>query len=364
MPGKIHVATRKGLLTFAPAGKEWRLGATAFLGDPISSVLRDPRDGALYAALNLGHFGIKLHRSEDGGATWKELPVPAFPTVDPPKEGEKGPSVSQIWTLAAGGTDQPGLLWAGTNPGGLFRSDDRGESWALVESLWSEPAREKWFGGGYNEPGIHSVCVDPRDSRRLALGISCGGVWTSDDTGATWQQGGQGLRAEYMPPNLAYDPVAQDPHRLAQCPSAPDTIWCQHHNGIFLSEDGGRNFIEIETSKPSRFGFAVAVHPRDAKTAWFVPAVKDERRVPVDQRFVVSRTRDGGKTFQILDSGLPSGPSFDLVYRHGLAVNDTGERLVMGSTTGNLWVSDTGGDSWSPISSHLPPVSQVAWALG
>lgn len=364
MSDRFYAATRKGLLTFEPAGSAWRMSGTAFVGDPVSAVLPDGRDGTLYAALNLGHFGIKLHRSEDGGEEWKEMPVPAHPAVAEPKDGEKGPSVSVIWTLAAGGADQPGLLWAGTLPGGLFRSTDRGESWTLMENLWDQPARAKWFGGGYNEPGIHSICVDPRDSRRIALGVSCGGVWTSDDAGASWKQGGAGLRAEYMPPELAMDPVAQDPHRLAQCPSDPDIIWCQHHNGIFRSGDGGKNFVEIENAKPSHFGFAVAVHPADSKTAWFVPAVKDERRVPVDHRFVVSRTRDAGETFDILGDGLPPAPSFDLVYRHGLAVDGTGKRLAMGSTTGNLWISETGGENWSLVSGHLPPIAQVAWTPG
>ena len=362
MADTLHVATRKGLLTFQPTGHAWRMTETAFVGDPVSAVLPDGRDGTIYVALNLGHFGIKLHRSDDGGENWKEMPVPAHAPVAEPKEGEKGPSVSVIWTLAAGGADQPGLLWAGTLPGGLFRSDDRGESWSLVESLWDQPARAKWFGGGYNEPGIHSICVDPRDSRRMTLGVSCGGVWLSEDAGESWKQGGLGLRAEYMPPDLAHDPVAQDPHRLAQCPSDPDVVWCQHHNGIFRSDDGGANFVEIENAKPSRFGFAVAVHPDDGKTAWFVPAVKDERRIPVDQRFVVSRTRDGGGSFEVLSGGLPPAPSFDLVYRHGLAVDETGERLAMGSTTGNLWISGTGGESWSQVSGHLPPIAQVAWA--
>ncbi len=41
-------------------------------------VLDDRRDGTVYAALNLGHFGSKLHRSTDRGATWEELAVPSY----------------------------------------------------------------------------------------------------------------------------------------------------------------------------------------------------------------------------------------------------------------------------------------------
>ena len=45
-------------------------GARAgFLAEPVSMMLEDPRDGALYAALHLGHFGAKLHRSRDAGRT-------------------------------------------------------------------------------------------------------------------------------------------------------------------------------------------------------------------------------------------------------------------------------------------------------
>lgn len=363
MASLLHVATRKGLMTFGEDTNGWRLRNTAFLGDPVSAVLSDPRDGALYAALNLGHFGVKLHRSDDGGESWQELPSPAFAAVaaetgDAAPAG--APSVSLIWSLAAGGADQAGTLWAGTIPGGLFRTDDRGESWNLNQALWDEPSRADWFGGGYDDPGIHSICVDPRDSRRLAVGISCGGVWLSEDEGASWRVA-EGLRNAYLPPEQAYEPTTQDPHRLAQCTAVPDVVWCQHHNGIFRSTDGGRSFSEITAEAPSLFGFAVVVHPNAPDTAWFVPGVKDECRVPVGNRLVVTRTRDGGRSFEVLSGGLPPVPAFDLVYRHGLDIDRTGERLAMGSTTGNLWVGEAAGTRWRPVSTHLPPIAQVAW---
>ena len=75
------------------------------------------------------------------------------------------------------------------------------------------------------------------------------------------------------------------------------------------------NFSEITDVRPSVFGFAVAVHPADADTAWFVPSLKDEKRYPSDGRVVVDRTRDGGKTFQTLTQGLPQVHAYDLVYR-------------------------------------------------
>ena len=360
MSDTLYAGTRKGLFTLHRMADGWTIADIAFLGDPVTAVLPDTRDGTLYAGLNLGHFGIKLHRSDDGGKSWTELPAPAFPTVEDESEG---PSVSMIWTLAAGGDDQPSVLWAGTLPGALFRSADRGQTWSLNESLWTVPERSDWFGGGYDEPGIHSIIVDPRDSARLTVGVSCGGVWTSADGGTNWSLGGHGLRNEYLPPEMSDQRSTQDVHRLAACTAAPERVWCQHHNGIFRSDDGGTNWTEHTTAaKPSAFGFAVAAHPADLDTAWFVPAVKDECRVPVDGRFVATRTSDGGESFEVLDKGLPDGAAYDLVYRHALAIDGTGARLAMGSTTGGLWTTEDAGDRWSLASANLPPINQVVFA--
>ena len=357
---RIHVATRKGLFTLERSGGKWALGRTSFLGDPVTIVLQDPRDGALYAGLNLGHFGVKLRRSEDGGGSWEELTHPSFP--QDADKGVAGPSVHQFWALEPGGADEAGKLWAGAIPAGLFVSKDRGGTWALVTSLWERPERSQWFGGGYDDAGIHSICVDPRDSRHVVVGISCGGVWITENGGESWECKTRGMYAAYMPPERREDPAIQDPHRLAQCASAPDVLWVQHHNGMFRSTDRARQWADIPDVKPSTFGFAVAAHPHDPETAWFVPAVKDECRVPVDGKLVVTRTRDGGKSFQVLSRGLPGANAYDLIYRHALDVDPSGERLAMGSTTGALWISEDAGDSWTTFSTHLPPIYQVRFA--
>jgi hypothetical protein len=360
----IHVATRKGLFRLGRRGAGWGVERVSFLGDPVTMVLDDPRDGRLYAALALGHFGVKLHRSGDGGRTWQEVRPPAFPPAGAGPSASDGAgetlTVKQVWALAPGAA--PGALWAGTIPAALFHSGDGGESWRLVRPLWDLPERKRWMGGGYDEPGLHSICVDPRDARRLFCGISTGGVWATEDGGERWTLRASGMYAEYMPPEKRDDPNAQDVHHLAMAPTAPQVIWAQHHNGVFRTTDGGLRWTEVTAIRPSKFGFAVAAHPRDPEVAWFVPAVKDERRVPVDGKLVVARTRDGGRTFDVLREGLPQAHAYDLVYRHGLDVDATGEQLVMGSTTGNLWTSEDGGASWRLFSAHLPPVYQVRFA--
>lgn len=366
MSERFFVGTRKGLFSVERAGRgSWRVARASFLGDQVPMLLPDRRDAALYAALGHGHFGSKLHRSADGGETWTEFAAPAYP---PKPEGYQDPpnpmnnnrpipwNLELIWSLETGGDDQPGVLWCGTLPGGLFKSADCGASWSMVRSLWDRPERGEWFGGGYDYPGIHSVCVDPRDSRRVTVGVSCGGVWQTTDAGASWRCSATGMRAEYMPPERANDPNIQDPHRVVQCPAAPDTLWAQHHNGIFVTTNRCESWSECSGVQPSAFGFAVAVHPRDARTAWFVPATKDEKRFPVGGKVVVTRTRDGGRAFDTLTDGLPQEHAYDLVFRHALDVDASGDRLAFGSTTGSLWVSEDQGDSWHCVSTHLPPI--------
>jgi hypothetical protein len=194
------------------------------------------------------------------------------------------------------------------------------------------------------------------------IAVSTGGVWFTEDGGASWTQRGEGMRAEYVPPEQTHDPIAQDVHCLVQCPGASHRMWVQHHNGIFVSSDEGKTFSEINGVEPSTFGFPVVVHPRDPDTAWFVPEIKDEKRVPRDGKLVVTRTRDGGKSFDVLTRGLPQAHAYDMVYRHALALSESGDRLAFGSTTGGLWVSEDQGDSWSCVTHTLPPIYAVRFS--
>ncbi|HEY1258245.1 MAG TPA: sialidase family protein [Stellaceae bacterium] len=360
MSNRLYVATHKGLFELTRDKAVWEVADVRFLGDPVSAVLALP-DDTVYAALDLGHFGAKLWRREPAGK-WHEIAVPAFPPKPESVQDDPHPwTLGKIWVLEPGGV--PGRLWAGTMPGGLFRSDDDGDSWTLNEALWHMPERRQWAGvAGGEQPGINSVLVDPRDPADIRIAVSTAGVWASHDGGASWQIINRGMYAEYMPPELRETPIAQDVHRLARCGARPEIVWCQHHNGVFRSADGGANWRELTAIQPSKFGFAVAAHPRDPHTAWFVPAVKDERRIPVDGAVVVARTRDGGDSFEVLRRGLPQRHAYDLVWRHALAVDETGECLAFGSTSGGLWISEDGGDSWTMPEMRLPPIAAVRFA--
>src|SRR5258705_2786560 len=102
MSNRIYAATRKGLFTIDKKSGNggWGITGTAFLGDPVSAVLADNRDGSVYAALNLGHFGVKFHRSNNNGETWEESTSPAYPKdpekpeLPPSSEGDAPPAPS------------------------------------------------------------------------------------------------------------------------------------------------------------------------------------------------------------------------------------------------------------------------------
>lgn len=372
MTDRAWIATRKGLIELRRhstvagiAGQtllgavrardgSWSVASHSFLGEPVSAVLPPGPGGTMLAALNLGHFGVKVHRSADGGATWTEVATPTYPEQPADAAGPPWKMV-QIWSLARSGD---GTVWAGTLPGGLFRSDDDGSSWQLVRSLWDMPERLEWMGGGYDVPGIHSLCPHPTNPAELLVAVSCGGAWRSTDGGASWASRAQGMRADFMPPERAEDPNIQDAHCVVRCAAAPDVLWCQHHGGIWRSTDNAASWHELE-APVSSFGFTVAVHPQDPDTAWFVPAVADQCRVPVGGALVVNRTRDGGRTWQTLRAGLPQQHAYDLMYRHALDVSPDGRQLMMGSTTGGVWASDDGGEHWQAVSLNLPMVHAV-----
>ncbi len=324
----LFLSTRKGLIVCSRRSGGWSISGSHFDGIPVTFTYEDERHGAWWAALGHGHWGVKLHRSFDRGASWEEVSAPAYPEGAEVKESV--PAATQyIWSIQQGGHAYPGRLWLGTIPGGLFRSEDGGDSFDLVESLWNHPTRPKqWFGGGFDQPGIHSIVVDPRDEDHLYIGISVAGVLESRDGGGSWAFRNKGLRADFLPD--PYSEVGHDPHLLAAAPSNPDVLWQQNHCGIFTSTDGGANWADVsEAEGPARFGFAIAI------------------------------ADDGGKSWQTLRKGLPQQHCYDIVYRHALAA--AGEEVVFGTTTGNVFFSRDKGDSWEVLSNYLPMVYAVGF---
>jgi photosystem II stability/assembly factor-like uncharacterized protein len=279
--------------------------------------------------------------------------------------------------LAFGGAAEPGTIYAGTLPGGLFTSVDGGDHWELNRPLWNHESRggdlfagdattrNQWGGTpaaiAYGEfvPGIHSIVVDPRDPAHVVIGVSSAGVLETRDGGRTWSGCNRGMLNDYLP-----SPEAEwghDPHFVTHCPGAPDRLWQQNHCGVFTSDDGARSWKRV--SSPERavhFGFPIAADERDPLTAWVVPAKADDERMSIEGGLFVARTRDGGASWETFRQGLPQQHAYDIVYRH--ALDARGDRVCFGSTTGNVYLSEDRGESWSCVGNNFPPVHSVRFA--
>ena len=357
MKHHLLLGTRKGLVVYQRQNGGWKLHSAHFTGIPVTLADID-QHGSWWAMLDHGHWGTKIHRSDDQGASWQELKAPRFEAEDELKPGVPA-TVKYLWAFASGGPSYPDRVWIGTEPGGLFISENRGESFELVRSLWDFPGRaDEWFGGGRDNAGIHSILVDPRNNDHVHIGISCAGVLASRDSGKTWVALNKGLKADFLPdPDAA---MGHDPHMLVRSTGHPDVLWQQNHCGIFRSTDNGQQWQDVSQSGgPAHFGFAITAAADDPEKAWVVPAVSDEIRVACDLALCVSATSDGGKTWSAGRSGLPQENAFDIVFRHALDLDQ--RELVFGTTTGNLYHSADSGQHWTALSTNLPLIHSACF---
>ncbi|MDJ0832544.1 MAG: hypothetical protein QNJ69_03415 [Gammaproteobacteria bacterium] len=391
MSDMIILGTRKGTVIFDRQGAGWLPRPIMHAGIPVCYASRDPRDGTLWASLDHGHWGPKLSRSRDDGGSWEDLssvkypkgaryvvkylPTPDFDPDSPTGQPEYADaSVYKIWNIAFGAADQPGRLYAGTIPGGLFVSDDDGDSWQLNRPLWNHESRggdlfagdatseNQWNGTpasvdyGVFEPGIHSIVVDPQDKNHIHVAVSTAGVLETSDGGQTWASRNRGMTMDYLP-----DPEAEwghDPHFISSCPGQPEHLWQQNHCGVFYSDDAAQNWTKV--SRPDagvHFGFPIAVDDDDGRTAWVVPAQADSERMAIAGGLCVARTTDGGHNWQSFRDGLPQNNAYDIVLRHSLDV--AGDTLCFGSTTGNAYLSQDRGETWRCLGNNLPPIYSV-----
>lgn len=359
MKQKLLIGTSKGLV-IACIENDWcDLTDVHFQGMPASMIYVDERTNTWWLGLSHRHWGEKLHFSNDQGKTWNDGGLPSY-NKQFYRPG-KPAVLKKIWVMQHAGTDRPGCLWLGTEPGGLFFSSDNGKSFQLIESLWNHPSRlddTKWFGAGKDYPFIHSIVIDPRDNSHIYIGVSCAGIFETRNGGKTWQAKNNGLIAAYLP-NTKPE-VGHDPHRILLCASNPEVIWQQNHCGIFRTANGGETWIEVSTPHGfPKYGFAMAIDDANPDCAWVIPAENDERRIPVDLKLTVCQTSDAGKTWNSINEGLPTSFAFDLVLRHGMIKKEN--VLAFGTNNGNLYLSFEYGKKWQAVSGSLASVNCLAW---
>lgn len=345
---ELLVGTKKGLFALEGSPRDgFEVTLRAFAGEPVEYALRDPRTNRILAGVISPFYGPKLFVGENGA--WEQAKG-----VELPAGGEE--ALERIWVIVPG--EQDGVLYAGGDPGVLFKSTDGGLSWELVRSLYEHPTRPGWSPGG-GGLCLHSIATWPGEPDRLALALSAVGVWLTDDGGATWRHGNQGLGARYLPEGT--ESLSLCVHDLQRAPRRPERLFMQFHGGVYRSDDAGESWTEIGDGLPSDFGFPLAVDPADPDSAYVIPLTADMDRTTPDGRVRVYETRDAGATWTPRGDGLPAEHAYLTVLREAFAGRGEGPELELyfGATSGDVFGSGDAGATWSCAATRLPPVYSV-----
>lgn len=345
----LLIGTRKGaFIAESDADRsDWSLRGPLCEGWPVHAMSVDAGTGRIFAAAGDPWYGPAIWRSDDLGATWSHSSAGLT-------YGDDGPAVSTAWSVVPA----HGAVYAGVEPAGLFRSDDRGESWEHVAGLRDHPSRPEWVPGNGGLI-LHTIVPHAADPRRLWVGISAVGTFETRDGGATWEPRNRGVRADFMPgppPELG-----QCVHKLAPVAGEPEGLYQQNHCGVYRSADGGATWTEITAGLPSDFGFPIVADPRDAATAWVIPHTHPEQgRYMPDAAAAVWRTRDRGATWERLGAGLPQEHAYLGVLRDAMAVDRLDPvGVTFGTSNGELWTSADEGATWRQVAAHLPGIWSV-----
>jgi tRNA A-37 threonylcarbamoyl transferase component Bud32 len=348
----LLVGTLKGafLLRSNAQRKRWEVGGPYFHGQAVYAMAYDGRAGQRRIWLSTqSYWGTFPRYSDDFGKSWtnpQEAPI-RFPQ-------DTGLSLKNIWQIALGRPEEPGVLYCGVEPAALFESRDSGESWSLVRGLFNHPHRPRWVPGN-GGLALHTIVLDPEERRRMYVAISAGGVYRTDDGGGTWTAQNQGIRVMFMP--VKYPEFGQCVHKIAMHPSRPDRLFLQNHFGLYRSVDRGESWTEIANGVPSDFGFAMVMHPRNPDCVYIVPVESDEFRCACDGRLRVYRTRSAGASWEPLSRGLPQKGAYETVLRDAMAVDSFDPAgIYLGTRSGQIFGSMDEGKNWQKILEGLPAV--------
>jgi photosystem II stability/assembly factor-like uncharacterized protein len=263
-----------------------------------------------------------LFRSEDAGATWREI--------------NRGIVYKDIWALAQQSTT--GVLYAGTSPAGVFRSDDRGETWVACESLWQLPSTRQWHGPV--PPYISrlkDLTVSETDPQLVIGAIEEGWVIRSEDGGVTWQQIDQG--------------VPHDSHTIRFVPGTPGTVVLGTQDGMFRSADKGLTWSAANDGLDGRRYTPAPLVTRASRPGALFSSIAavgpgDWRR-PEGGDAAFCRSDDGGQSWITLRSGLPR-PLAPIP--RAIAVDPVNPRgYLAGLTDGSLWATENDGESFHQV---------------
>lgn len=313
----MYLGTEEGVLILAERGGRWEPQRTILEGRDVQALLVPTADGPMYAGLR-----DSVYVSHDGGTSWDR--------------GFEG----NVHAVEVDPCD-PQTVYVGTEPVGLYRSRDAGETWEEIESLRRQPesVRERWWSPQYpHEAHVRGLYIDHRDVKRMYVALEHGGVMRTDDGGDTWQVLIDGFE------NV-------DIHVVAGHPVHRNVVFAATARGLYRSEDLGRGWVRAQGGLACDHTecFAVA---SGAHTTLFLAAGRGTppswaRATGAESS--VFRSDDDGVSWQRLDGGLPA--STRSAFR-GLVVDPLDPaRVYLGAVDPDprVWCSIDRGDTWSTV---------------
>ncbi len=361
---RILLGTRKGafIATSDRRRRTWKISAPALESNDVYHVAADPRHpGHLYAAANNEFWGPMVQQSSDWGKTWRETATPLTPVSKDRPHGDgpvpAGPII-HLWHFEPGPSEQPGRLYLGADPHLLFRSDNLGESWEPVEGINQHPNRKDWQPGN-GGACLHTVVLDPRDARRIYVGMSSVGTFRSEDGGRSWTPTNKNVECPFLPEESRFPETGQCVHKVAIDAANPDTFYRQDHGGIYVSHDRMNSWTRIGKELGDDFGFGVASPPARPGIAYFVRL--DGFRV-TNGHFQVQEWNDKTRRWKLLLKAT-AFPGRFTVLREAVATDALDPPgIYVGTTTGQVFVSPDAGKSWQVLPFVFPAIRSVSVA--